>query len=157
MRAPFIHAARAVEQQGLLLPLAPDAEIPDLPEDLTEITDGELMRLLAAYTTWAEYAAAVVARYAIDEERLAADLEREKARAALRHQDHKSVAAQRSAALCDPAVEKLDEEYQGARARRKFSEVVMNGADRKGAVVSRELTRRVGRHDREARTGRWNP
>jgi hypothetical protein len=146
-----------VEIQGLSLPVSPDGEIPDLPEDLTEITDSQLMRLLSAYTTWGEYAAAVVTRYAVDEESLAAQLEREKAVAALRHQNHKSVAAQKAAALCDPAVQELDEDYQGARARRKFAEVVMNGAERKAAVISRELTRRVGRHDREARTGRWNP
>ena len=157
MRATYVHAARAVENQGLLLPLAPDGSVPELPEDLTEITDGELMRLLASYTVWAEYGAAVVTRYAVDEEHLAASLEREKATAALRHQHHKTVAAQKSAALCDPAVISLDEEYQGARARRKFAEVVMNGAERKAAVISRELTRRVGRHDREQRTGRWNP
>lgn len=152
-----MHAARAVELQGLRLPVAPDGETPDLPEDLTELADEELMRLLAGFTVWADYAAAVVTRYAVDEEHLACALEREKAIAALRHQDHRTVAAQKAAALCDPQVEKLDTDYQGARARRKFAEVAMTGAERKAAVISRELTRRVGRHDREARTGRWNP
>lgn len=150
-------AARAVENAGLRLPVNPDEEMPQLPDDLTEITDGELMHLLACYTTWAEYAAGVVATHTIDEETHEADLDREKALAALRHQDRKTVAAQKAAALADPDVQAIDENYRAARARRLFAEVVMTGAERKAAVVSRELTRRVGRHDREARTTRWNP
>lgn len=157
MNSPAARAADALSWQGLATPLAPDGDIPDLPEDLTEITDADLMRLLACYTTWAEYAACVTARYAIDEDAYASALEREKAAAALRASERKTVAAQKAAALGDPGVQQLDASYQGARARRKFAEVVRDGTERKAAVISRELTRRVGRHDREARTNRWNP
>jgi hypothetical protein len=150
-------AVRAVEYQGLELPVTPDGQIPELPEELTEIGDAELMRLLAQYTVWGEYAASIVVRYAIEEEHLAAVLDRERASCALRHQDHKSVTAQKAAVAADPAVHDLEDDHQGARAKRKFAEVVMNGTERKASVISRELTRRVGRHDREARTSRWNP
>lgn len=157
MRQVTRRAARAVENRGLRLPLSPDADMPELPADITELGDAELMALLGAYSAWAVFGAAVAAGYESDEEDLEAELTRERAAASLRHPDLRTVAAQKAAALSDPAVEKLGGEHQLVRASRRFAVVARDNAERMAAVVSRELTRRTARHERETRTGRWNP
>jgi len=54
-------AARAVENRGLRLPVEPDGDMPELPQDITELSDDELMRLLVVYGAWTAFAAAVAA------------------------------------------------------------------------------------------------
>lgn len=146
-----------LDQLGLAMPDQPEGTLPDLPGDLTALSDRSLMALLAELSAWTDYAAGIVAEHQIDEERATADLERERAEASLRHGGQKSVTAQKAAAIADPQVRELDDAYQSVRARRRLVEVVRDSAERRAAVVSRELTRRVGRHDREARNSRWNP
>ncbi|MFD6934604.1 hypothetical protein ACFWAP_00415 [Streptomyces goshikiensis] len=92
----------------------------------------------------------------MDEKDAEASLERCKALAAVKAKNEKSVTAQKAAAASDEDVVEADEEYRGAYAIRKLTEAIYNGADRKSAVVSRELTRRIGRNDREGRANRWN-
>jgi len=150
-------AARAVENRGLRLPVEPDGDMPELPQDITELSDDELMRLLVVYGAWTAFAAAVAAGYESDEKDLETALNRERAAASLRRPELRTVAAQKAAALSDAAVEQLDGEHQFVRASRGFAAVARDNAERSGAVVSRELTRRTARHDRETRTGRWNP
>lgn len=157
MRQVTRRAMYTTEHQGLWLPIAPEGEVPELPADITQIPDEELMRLLVVFNGWADYAAGVVAGFDSDEEDLERELNREKSAASLRNSALRTVTAQKAAALSDPAVEKLGDEYQLVRGSRKFAAVVRDSAEHKGAIVSRELTRRVGRHDREARGNRWNP
>lgn len=57
----------------------------------------------------------------------------------------------------DPEVIKARDALDVVYAKRKLLGTIYASADRDAAVVSRELTRRIGRHDREARTGRWTP
>lgn len=150
-------ARRELRESGLDLPEQPAGEMPELPDDITALADRQLMALFAELSAWTDYAAGVVAECQIDEEHAAARLDQERAEAALRHTSEKSVTAQKNAALADPGVRDLDEQLQLTRARRRLTEVVRDAADRRAAVVSRELTRRVGRHDRDARSARWNP
>lgn len=56
-----------------------------------------------------------------------------------------------------------DEEYleaqaakQDAFAYRRMLQAVYDSADKRATLLSRELTRRVGRADRDSRAGRWS-
>jgi hypothetical protein len=40
---------------------------------------------------------------------------------------------------------------------RKMLGAIYNATDEKNKLISRELTRRVGRDPREQRNGKWNP
>ncbi|MFK0015793.1 hypothetical protein [Streptomyces sp. NPDC091027] len=113
------------------------------------------MELFVELTRWAEYAGTQLAAAAIDEKAAEAVLEHCKALAAVRAKHEKSVTAQKAAAASDEDVIEADEQHREAYAVRKLTEAIYNGADRKAAVVSRELTRRIGRGDRESRANRW--
>jgi hypothetical protein len=76
--------------------------------------------------------------------------------AAVKAKNEKSVTAQKAAAASDEEVLDADAEYRKNYAVRKLTEAIYSGADRKAAVVSRELTRRIGRSDRESRVTRWS-
>jgi hypothetical protein len=76
--------------------------------------------------------------------------------AAVKAKNEKSVTAQKAAAASDEEVLEADAEYRKNYAVRKLTEAIYSGADRKAAVVSRELTRRIGRSDRESRVTRWS-
>lgn len=57
----------------------------------------------------------------------------------------------------DPKVQSARDDLQVVYARRKLLGVMFSSAEKDAAVVSRELTRRVGRNDRESRESRWRP
>ncbi|MEU0213570.1 hypothetical protein ABZ281_00120 [Streptomyces sp. NPDC006265] len=113
------------------------------------------MELFVELTRWAEYAGTQLAAAAVDEKDAEAVLEHCKALAAVKAKNEKSVTAQKAAAASDEDVKEADAEYRKAYAVRKLTEAIYSGADRKSAVVSRELTRRIGRSDREGRASRW--
>jgi hypothetical protein len=146
-----------VQELGLDLPPEPEGTIPVLPPDITELTDVNLMQLLSELTRWAEYAGVEAAACAIEERACEAALERTRARAAISARGEKSVTAQKAAAAADPDALAADDELLVAYARRKLIDAILAGAERSAAVVSRELTRRVGRHDREVRSNKWAP
>ncbi|WP_159073492.1 hypothetical protein [Streptomyces sp. RTd22] len=114
------------------------------------------MELFVELTRWEEYAGTQLAAAAIDEKDAESALERCKALAAVKAKNEKSVTAQKAAAASDDDVLEVDAEYREAYAVRKLTEAIHKGAERKAAVVSRELTRRVGRNDRESRATRWS-
>ncbi|MFF1711191.1 hypothetical protein [Streptomyces sp. NPDC058268] len=113
------------------------------------------MELFVELTRWAEYAGTQLAAAAVDEKAAEALLDRCKALAAVKAKHEKSVTAQKAAAASDEDVLEADSEYRQTYAVRKLTEAIYSGADRKAAVVSRELTRRIGRSDRESRATRW--
>ncbi|WP_189764392.1 hypothetical protein [Streptomyces xanthochromogenes] len=107
-------------------------------------------------TNWGEFAGTRLAQAAVDEKQAETDLDRCRAIAAVRAKTEKSVTAQKAAAAADPEVLACTDAYNAAYATRKLLESIYNGLTAKAAVVSRELTRRVGRHDRDNRAQRWS-
>jgi hypothetical protein len=58
----------------------------------------------------------------------------------------------------DPEVEERQDAFDVAHAQRKMLAVLFTSTERDAAVVSRELTRRVGRReDSDRRVSRWTP
>ncbi|WP_158812910.1 hypothetical protein [Streptomyces rimosus] len=114
------------------------------------------MTLFVQMTTWAEFAGTRLAQAAVDEKQAETDLDRLRAIAAVKARTEKSVTAQKAAAAADPDVLAAVDTYNATYASRKLLDALYTGLTAKAAVVSRELTRRVGRHDRESRAQRWN-
>ena len=149
-----LDAKRQLELQQIHLPPRPKSDVPDLPEDPTELDDGPLMRLFTQMTRWADYLEAQLACAEVDERWSESHVERLRAVAALRS-DAKSVTAQKAAAHDDPEFNEARERFQDAHAYRKLVEVVARAVDRDSKLLSRELTRRVGRDPQERRADRW--
>jgi hypothetical protein len=155
-------AARlAVERAGLSLPARPGFEIPRLPLKITDLNDDRLMGLFVALTRWTDHLAGAVAEAEIEERAAEAILNKAQALVLLRDwgggRDDKVTLAKAQRDV-DPEVEKRQELYDTAHAKRKMIAVLFSSTERDAAVVSRELTRRVGRReDHDRRVSRWTP
>jgi hypothetical protein len=68
----------------------------------------------------------------------------------------KSVTAAKAKVFEDPDYLAAKEKQEQAYAYRKISQTLHETADKRATVLSRELTRRVGREPRESRAGRWS-
>jgi hypothetical protein len=116
------------------------------------------MELFAQFVAWQNYANTEFVQAEIAEER------------ALSHQKHVEAVAMltlnpqvgkvtvaRAEQAASPEVERARQNYLNAYAQRKMTQLVMDNCERCAALVSRELTRRVGREPLERRQMRWNP
>lgn len=153
-------AKEALEKDGLSLPEKPTTSVPDVPTKITDMGDSALMNLFVRHTRWRGYLSGQMALAEI-EERYAEDLlARLEAEALIREwgggrEDRVTVAkAQRT---IDPAVMEAQDSLHLAYARRKLVGALMDGSEKNVAVISRELTRRVGMEPTERRDRRWTP
>jgi hypothetical protein len=69
----------------------------------------------------------------------------------------KKVTEARAARDIDPEVSEARGLYLQYHARRKLLQVTMENRERCANLISRELTRRVGREGNQRRNDRWNP
>lgn len=138
------------------LPEEPDDEVPRLPDDITGINDRRLMTLLSVFVAWQNYANAELARAEIIEEQAERHMKSVTALAMLRI-DAKTVTEQKNVAQDRPEVVAATEVWLTAYARRKLLKVAAEGYENMGFVVSREITRRIGRDPQERRNVRMNP
>lgn len=114
------------------------------------------MTLFAAMTQWLEYVSTKLATAEIDEKYAASELDRQKAMAAVANKSEKTVTAAKAKAYEDPAFVAAHEESDRSYAYRKLLDSLYGATDRKCQVLSRELTRRVGREPRDNRVSRWS-
>lgn len=160
-RREAIEAQQALEKEGLVLASKPRYEAPRLPTNLSDLTDDVLMDLFVRYTRWADYANGQLALAMIEERAAEALLASAEATALVGNWGggkDDSVNVAKAKRELDPEVIKMRDEHQVAYARRKIIESIFTNAERDSAVVSRELTRRVGRMEvNERRTNRWQP
>jgi hypothetical protein len=130
--------------------------VPELPEDPTELSDGALMTLFVRMTSWVEYAGGRLAAAEVDEKSCGDTLERSKALSAVRNSSEKTVTAAKAKAYEDEEYLAAQEAKQNAFAYRRMLQAVYDSADKRATLLSRELTRRVGRADRDSRAGKWS-
>lgn len=134
--------------------------MPELPRDLAEVPDKVLMRLFSMYVQWNNY---------IDVMRVEAEIAEADAETKLKAIEATSMVAgwtgakedrvtiQRAERDLDPAVIEARDNVQLVYARRKLLAVLSNNMERGAALLSRELSRRIGRAPVEGRQARWNP
>lgn len=141
---------RKLERQRIALPSQPRGDVPGLPDDPTELTDSELMSLFVRLTKWAEYLGAQLALAEVDERFADAALEKTRVLSGI---DMRTNAGREAA---------KDESYWEAyelvverNAYRKVLGTLFANAERNSALLSRELSRRTARSDRESRSDRF--
>jgi hypothetical protein len=136
----------------------PEYELPDLPRDLTSLADKALMILFSEFTSWLNYAAVRFAEAEVEEERAEASLKYAEATqlvAAAPKQG--TVTTAKAAGVINPVVQTARDRALDAYALRKMTSVMFGNCERCVNLISRELSRRIGRDGPERRQQRWNP
>lgn len=132
----------------------PDYEIPELPWDITETSDALLMEHFSKQLAWQNYLATQVAQAEISEAEAEAHLKTQEALVML---NGKKVTEARAERDVDENVLSARSDYLTAKAKRKLLQVTMENRERCVNLISRELTRRVGREGMSRRSDRWTP
>lgn len=149
-----LEAMRLAERQRYALPGRPDEAIPQVPEDITVLSDHELIRLMTLLTRWAEHLGTQLALAEVDERWAEAGMDKERALASLGKV--RDVTERKAKAYESDEFVTAEGRYHEAMAYRKLVSVLYQNADRWSALLSRELTRRVNRDPRERRSERHN-
>jgi hypothetical protein len=134
----------------------PDYDLPDIPTNLTDVSDDTLMQLFVEFTGWQNYAATQFAEAEVEEERAEAKVRFLEASGMVRAYGPKTkVTEVRAEIAVQPDVVKAKSDALNAYARRKLTKVVYDNCERSVFVVSRELSRRIGAAGTERRVSRW--
>lgn len=151
MRKAAEEAEAALLKKGLYLPSKPAVEIPQLPtEGLAELSDDHLMDLFSLLTRWADFLAGQVALAEIDERAQDAVVETAEATAMLADWGGKrddKVTIARATRTLDADVQEMRQEQATRYAYRKLTQVLFGNVERDATLVSRELSRRIGRQE----------
>lgn len=135
----------------------PTYDVPVLPDDITEISDTALMNHLRQQIEWQNFFAAEVVKLELVEGQAEYMLKYEEASAYLQVGDFKTVTESKAARDHSPAVMEAAAEWFQAKIDRKAMQVVMESRERCAQLLSREITRRVGREPVQRRSDKWNP
>lgn len=147
-----------VEKDGLDLPEKPEFTLPKLPTNLTDLSDDRLMRLMAKFARFQDYVDGQLKAVEIDEALAESRLEYQRAKYLVRTWEGNSsdkVTIAKAQAAVDPVVQKVADIHQTLRYKRKFMNVMADSLARDAAVLSRELSRRIGRDPVERRVDRY--
>lgn len=140
--------------------IRPEFDIPSVPLDLTMIDDDTLMELFAKAVAWQNFAASLSVESEVREADAEQSLATYEAAVMIRtwtgaKEDRVTISrAQRDA---DPTVQAAQTTLGTIKAARKRAQTVRDNAERIASLLSRELTRRVGRDPVDRRTARWQP
>lgn len=159
-RAPQFHlgdrgleAKRLAERQRYDLPDRPVGAIPEIPNDLLDLGDGEVMGLMTEFTRWASHLSVQLALAEVDERWAEAEMEKQRALALL-DGSAKDVTRTKAAAYKSDAYLDAEQAYFERMAYRKLVAPLYANADRWAALLSRELTRRINAEPRSRRIDR---
>lgn len=103
---------------------------------------------------WQNFFATQVAQAEIEEAEAEAHLKTQEAVVML---TGKKVTEARAERDVDENVLAARNDFLVAKAKRKMLQVIMENRERCANLISRELTRRVGREGNQRRNDRWNP
>jgi hypothetical protein len=153
------HALDALSKKGFSIPNKPNFALPELPRDITELQDEDLMELFVFLTSWTDYVAPQVAVAAIDEREAERDVSIIEANAMVANWKGGSgdrVAIAKANILLDTNVIKAKQELDEKHAYRKLVETLLQNLERDAALVSRELTRRTSDSGVKQRSRRYS-
>lgn len=151
-------AKARLRKLGLHLPSKPEEELPEVPQKLSELTDQQLMSLFAQVTAWADYLNVRLVIAEIDEQSALTVLRKAEAITLIRENSkHKTLTLAKAHQKLDSEVGEWEEKFQTVKAFRKLTGVLYENCERSGALLSRELSRRLGRGDKQKRVARYAP
>lgn len=141
------------------LPTRPSDTPPDLPDNLDDIGDSELMDTYTQFMSWVSYLKGQLVKAEIDEDREANKCRVTEARVLIEQwgSDAKGdrVTIAKARRDVDDRVVSQQENYQTCRAYRKLVEALFESCERGAQLLSRELSRRIGLSSKEQRTSRF--
>lgn len=153
-------AQARLKKRGLNPPLKPEGEIPEVPLDLADLSDDDLMEALREHSEWASHLGQELAVAEIVEEAAQDIYESLRTRhmIALEPASRNETMTERRARaeILDDVAEAKDE-WRSSRAYRKLVANIAEAAERRASNISREITRRVGRDGPDRRSTRWTP
>jgi hypothetical protein len=116
------------------------------------------MQLFSEYVQWQNFAATEFALAEVQEERAEASLKRIIAEQMILINPGKGQVMSTKAGLAiSPVVERAEQERLNTYANRKLTGVMRDNCERTSALLSRELSRRIGGADVQRRSMRWQP
>lgn len=133
----------------------PGFDIPDVPLDITDWPDPELMELFAKYVAWQNFVDSEVVTAERDEMLAENRLKLAEARAVAGSSE--KITKARLEAKSSQEVEQAMNAHVVAKSLRKALTIQQSALDRAANFVSRELSRRIGRGPVERRAAKWNP
>lgn len=115
------------------------------------------MALFAEYVAWQNYAATEFAMAEVTEEKAEANVKRVSAQELiLANPKAGTVTTAKAGITLSSDWEKAEQDRLNAYAARKMTQVVLQNCERCAALISRELSRRIGATGVERRQMRWN-
>jgi hypothetical protein len=143
------------------LPVKPGNDIPEIPFNLDDLTDSELMSYYSKYTAWLNYAKAQLVLAEIAEENTANDLDFAKASTLINQWDAKIkgelVTIAKAKSSVSEGVLNAQNAYTKARAYRKLVDTVFDRCERGSHLLSRELSRRISIAPHEKKLYKYIP
>ena len=149
-----------LKRKGIHQPPRPEGSIPEVPLDLADVSDSDLMEELREHTEWANHLGAELVLAEITEESAQTIFERMKTETMLRLEPAykgETMTERKARAGLSVEVREAEDEFLAAKAYRKVLANIYESAERKASNISREITRRVGRDGPDRRSMRWNP
>lgn len=115
------------------------------------------MALFSAYVAWQNYAATEFVKCEVEEAKASAAVRFAEASVMILTTDKETVTRAKASMVTVPEVQIARDRELDAYSARKLTGVVYANCERCVNLISRELTRRVGREGPERRMNRWNP
>lgn len=137
----------------------PQFDIPEIPGDLTLVDDSLMMQLFSQFVQWQNYASYQFAEAEVEEEKAEANVKRLEAEHMVLNWGaaKDKVTLSRAQQAMDPAIDQAKQQLLVAYAKRKLTAVIYGNCERCAQLLSRELSRRLGRDPVERRSMRWSP
>jgi hypothetical protein len=147
--------------QNFPLPKKPSGLLPELPRNIGDIGDFDLMELYTDFMAWLVFAKAQLVQAEITEERERNILEYLQSSVLIEQWGDKAkgdlVTVAKAKRDVDPKIVDQIEIHMQKRAYRKLVDTVFDRCERGAQVVSRELSRRIGMSGKEVRQHRFTP
>lgn len=115
------------------------------------------MELFVELTRWNEYIGVELALVEIDEHYAEMAAKKIEAISNITHKGEKTATAAKAMVFEDPKYLEAQEQLNETYAKKKLMAMLYTNSEKAANLVSRELTRRTGRSDRENRTNKWRP
>lgn len=133
--------------QGLVIPKSVSLTLPQLPPDISALSDTDLMELFSQITAFTNFLTTQLSCAEIDERSAEKALNAVEDEAMIREHSGKSskdtVTFLKTKISADPKVMKYREDYEAKYAYRKLIDSMADNATRDATLISRELTRRT--------------
>jgi L-lactate utilization protein LutC len=158
-KVEILSRARArLEKERIETPPEPDVEQTEVPEELADLSDADLMEELREKTAWVNHLSVKLAEAEAMEEAAEYYVKRTRTKIMLADEDrYGTVTELKMHAESSEEFLEAEDEFRTARTYRKMLQPIYESAERRASNISREITRRVGRDGPDRRSSRWSP